>query len=288
MMKPLDIYMKGVIKTLVDDGDELFNRETRHFPPIQYMLPSKRWLRQKYVRSMIPIFSRPYGDEHHIPPHYVIMNKGNFTPQSEKEISKTIMVNRHQIAVPMKMFFRENDLGICSQWEFIRMYCKMVPKPIRKEQGVVSALCLALEMGWYSEMKSLFYDLKKDNPDEYDRRFQNYIDKEKELKRQMKECQNLISVIRLNKQYGWNDRWEELYNKYSESKDQDKNSFFKFCEILFGDDDRLWAVFWDINRIGSDARRIAALSSKYDKLRAKYLQTKYDKESFLMYYTFEM
>ena len=145
-----------------------------------------------------------------------------------------------------------------------------------------------MEMDWYDELKSLFYDLKTDNPDEYERRLQMLIDKEKELKRQMDECQNLIRIVKLNKEYGWNDRWDELYDMYSASKEYKDGNFYRFCKYYFEEDSRMWAVFWDIKRAGTDAWKIAKSSSKFFELKSKYEQARYDKESFLMYYTLEI
>lgn len=287
MMKSLDAHLRNMAMALTDDGDNIFNRETRHFPPIQYLLPSKRWLRQKYVSCVVPVIKRPYADGYCVPPHYVIMDTGCLTPLSEEELSVAIKVNRHQIGVPMKLFFRQNDMSICSQWEFIRHYYLYVPEVVKKEESMVKALCAALDNGWYGEMVSLFYDLKKENPDEFHRRLQSYIEREKELKRQMDECQDLIRVVRINKEFGWNDRWDELYDLFSETSKYKDKDFFRFCKYHFEEDDRMWAIFWDIRRAGTDAWKIARTSAKYFELKSKYKQTQYDKKSFLMYYTLE-
>ena len=289
-LRPFEIYLKNMTEMLTDeDGECLFNRETRHFPPLQHQLDAKKvggWWPNRYLLQDTTCFSRPYAEENHIPHHYVIVSTDCFKPRSETERKEMIKVSYGQVAIPMKWFFRQNNLNLMEQWNFIRHYYKYLPRKVRNT-SLIRAYGLAVDMGIEEGLRSLFYDLKEEDPEEYDKRIHTYFEKRNELNKQMKDCLTGIMHIRQCRECGWDEQWEGMYALYEKSKDYDHVNFHSYCENYLEYYECQMDAFTDIRKQGSDAWHIAILSARYVKLRFEYKKVVDEMETFLMYNNFE-
>lgn len=288
-LRPFEIYLKNMTEMLTDeDGECLFNRETRHFPPLQHQLDAKKvggWWPNRYLLQDTTCFSRPYAEENHIPHHYVIVSTDCFKPRSETERKEMIKVSYGQVAIPMKWFFRQNDLNLMEQWEFIRHYYKYIPRKVRNA-SLIRAYGMAIDLGIEEGLRSLFYDLKEEDPKEYDTRIHTYYEKRNELNKQMKECLNAIIQVRQREECGWDEKWERLYVRYEKSSFYDYNNFYEFCKYLSEYDEDFRNVFKVIWKPGTIFWQIAVLTDMYVKQRFEYRKVVDDMENFLMYNSF--
>ena len=127
------------------------------------------------------ILKRYYAHEVHVPDDYMIVDAESFTPSSVYEEVRMIRVNPRQVAIPMTWFFKLKDMTIYEQWDFLRVYRLDIPYKLKAKTYLDDALSTAYDFGMEADFLNMFYDMLRDNPEEFKRRKGLLSAKKKEI-----------------------------------------------------------------------------------------------------------
>ena len=111
-----------------------------------------------------------------------------YIPTSTYEEARIIRVNKQQIAIPMKWFFKMKDMTIYEQWDFLRAYRLDMPCKLKTKICLDDALSKAYDLGMETDFLNMFYDMERDDPKEFKRRKNLLTSKKNKVKSSMKTC----------------------------------------------------------------------------------------------------
>ena len=219
-----------MVQSLTYEGDELFGHEMRRFPPLTDVLTAKGWWWQHYYKVAEGLRGRFYAQEAGVPEGYIILTRGQCEPRSIREAVETVEVSAWQIAVPLKRFFRDRQLSLHEQWQFIRKIRRDIPERIRNKFILKTAMEIAYEMDMGEEFMTWFYDQKTEDPKAFGMQELKIKTEIERLKRVVEEAERRIAGLR--KQVGtenWPRRYDDWYEKFRQSEHYGEMSFARWC-----------------------------------------------------------
>lgn len=226
-MRNPDDDLHAKIDYLCYDGDSLLGRDWRYQSPVATLLPSKKWWWPEYFKYKDKN-ERYYAKELNIPEGYIIVSNDFFRPSSVYEEARMININQHQVAIPMKWYFRMKDMDLHQQWGVLRMNVMWLPQKVKKADNLYKAMEVACQYGVEEELKSCFYDLKIENPDEYQRRILILRDKELACKADIDACQKNMNDLKREKE--WKPDYETLHKRFLRSQWAYEMKFTEYLE----------------------------------------------------------
>ena len=265
-MRTDDIAFNEKMNALCYDRDDIFNHDYRHHSPIAIAMEAKRWWWPEYFKYK-DRYERFYAEEHHIPEGYLVVTREVYEPSSAYEEVRTMIIDKHQIAIPMKWFFKMNDMDLHRQWEVIRKNILSLSPKVRLAPDLYRAMEIAYQLGIEEELKKWFYDLQVDNPKEYERRVQLLYEKEHIAIKEQRVCENKIRVLK--KDEGWNEKYEMLYQRYIRSELSMEMGFVKYLEKHGNLTQTGWILVLKSMVPGSLANKIAILSEELVVLKQR-------------------
>ncbi len=255
-MRNYDDDLHEKLKALCYDGDRIFDHDYRHFAPITIGLTAKKWWWPEYFKYKDKN-ERYYAKERNVPEGYLVVSRDCFEPSSAYEEARSIIIDRHQIAIPMKWFFRMNDLDLYRQWEIIRVNILSLPQRVRHADRLYKALDVAYQYGMEEDFKALFYDLFVENPEELNRRVKLLHEREQKAIQKVKDCEARIRALK--KEDGWNSEYEMLYQRYVRSELSMEMGFIQYLERYGNLTQTGWGLVLKSKVPGSLVNRIAIL-----------------------------
>lgn len=285
-MDSTSIYYKNMVDAMTYDGNMLFGHDNRHSSPVSIDIPAKGWWWAKYFKNRDLEDRRFYAHEVHVPDDYMILTNESFTPKNEYEEVRMIRVNERQVAIPMTWFFKLKDMTIFEQWDFLREYRQGLPFHLKSTPFLEDALGRAYDMGIERDFLSMFYDMLRDDPDEFKRRKELLGERKKEVKRDMDSCLAEIRTYRTIDD-SWTELAEELYGEYSSGKVLETMNFAGYCEIASNLDEKYLPVLKEVRRVHSKAWFVSMMTDDYVCLCKKLQNLNKQKEFDGNQYTFE-
>lgn len=267
VMRTHDDVLYEKLRTLCYDGDSIFNHDYRHFAPLSVDMTAERWWWPEYFKYKDKD-ERFYAKEHQIPEGYLIVSRESFEPSSAYEEVRSIVIDMHQIAIPMKWYFKIYDMDLFRQWDVIRMNILSLPQKLRRTDSLFKAMDVAYQYGIEEELKGLFYDLKVDNPQEQERRVKVAYEKERTAKMKVKDCENKILALRADK--SWNRDYEMLYLRYARSGLSQEIGFVRYLEKYGNLTQTGWGLVLKSQVAGNLANKIAILSDELVVLKQRF------------------
>lgn len=265
-MRTDDIAFNEKMNALCYDGDDIFNHDYRHHSPIVIAMEAKRWWWPEYFKYKDK-HERFYAEEHQIPEGYLVVSRNFFEPSSAYEEARSLVIDKRQIAIPMKWFFKLNDMDLHRQWDVIRVNILSLPQKVRQAASLYKALDVAYRYGMEEVQKSWFYDLKVENPKEHERRVMLLVEKERVAIKVVVECENKINVLK--KDEGWNDKYEMLYRRYIRTDLSMEMGFIKYLEKYGNLTQTGWGLVLKSMVPGSLINHIAMLSEELVVLKQR-------------------
>ena len=257
-----------------------------HDSPVSIDIPAKGWWWAKYFKNRDLEDRRFYAHEVHVPDDYMILSKESFTPKNEYEEVRMIKVNERQVAIPMTWFFKLKDMTIFEQWDFLREYRQGLPFHLKSTPFLEDALGRAYDLGIEKDFLSMFYDMLRDDPDEFKRRKDLLDERKKEVRRDMDSCLAEIRTYRTIDD-GWTELAEELYCEYSSGKVLETMNFADYCEFTSNSDEKYLPVLKEVRMIHSKAWFVSMMTDDYVCLCKKLQNLNKQKEFDGNQYTFE-
>lgn len=259
------ISLQNYMVSLTYEEDDLFGHPLPSYEPIPFhdLLANNRGNRTY-------CFPVCYSKEKNIPNGYIIVSSDLFQPSSLDEEMLTMAVNKNQVAIPMKWLFKIKDMDIYEQWNFIRNSDVALPTSIKLTSSLKDAMNKVYDLGMENEFLNLFYDMKFNNRDEFDRQIDLYNSSIDSLKSQINECMSEINKLR----QCWDEYYDILFQKYKNSNHFYTTSFLDFCADAFKIDRK---SFPDYLKVDSVVIKISMLSKKLRNLSEKHSILKRDK-----------
>ena len=219
-------------------------------------MTAKKWWWPEYFKYKDKN-ERYYAKERNVPEGYLVVSRDCFEPSSAYEEARSIIIDRHQIAIPMKWFFRMNDLDLYRQWEIIRVNILSLPQRVRHADRLYKALDVAYQYGMEEDFKALFYDLFVENPEELNRRVKLLHEREQKAIQEVKDCEARIRALK--KEDGWNSEYEMLCQRYVRSELSMEMGFIQYLERYGNLTQTGWGLVLKSKVPGSLVNRIAIL-----------------------------
>ena len=269
------------------DGNMLFGHDRRYYIPLTIDLSARgEWL-PKDSKHMDSRDKRYYAHEVHVPDDYMIVDAESFTPSSVREEVRMIRVNPRQVAIPMTWFFKLKDMTIYEQWDFLRVYRLDIPYKLKAKTYLDDALSTAYDFGMEADFLNMFYDMLRDNPEEFKRRKGLLSAKKKEIWNRMVSILVQIGNYRAESDEGWPELYDELYNNYSNSKLTGTMNLADYCDIAVRHDAKFYPVQKEMMRVHSKVWYVSMLTDDYVRLNAEYQKLRKQKDFDGSLYTFE-
>ncbi len=281
------IYYKNMADAMTYDGNMLFGHDRRYYIPLTIDLSARgEWL-PKDSKHMDSRDKRYYAHEVHVPDDYMIVDAESFTPSSVREEVRMIRVNPRQVAIPMTWFFKLKDMTIYEQWDFLRVYRLDIPYKLKAKTYLDDALSTAYDFGMEADFLNMFYDMLRDNPEEFKRRKGLLSAKKKEIWNRMVSILVQIGNYRAESDEGWPELYDELYNNYSNSKLTGTMNLADYCDIAVRHDAKFYPVQKEMMRVHSKVWYVSMLTDDYVRLNAEYQKLRKQKDFDGSLYTFE-
>ena len=286
-MDSASIYYKNMADAMTYDGNMLFGHDRRYYIPPRIDLSARgEWL-PKDSSHRDSRDKRYYAHEVHVPDDYMIVDAESFTPSSVYEEVRMIRINHRQVAIPMTWFFKLKDMTIYEQWDFLRVYRLDMPFKLKTKTYLDDALSKAYDLGMEADFLNMFYDMLRDNPEEFKRRKGLLSAKKKEIWNRMVSILVKIGNYRAESDEGWPELYDELYNNYSNSKLTGTMNLADYCDIAVRHDAKFYPVQKEMMRVHSKVWYVSMLTDDYVRLNAKYQKLKKQKDFDGSLYTFE-
>ena len=286
-MDSASIYYKNMADAMTYDGNMLFGHDRRYYIPPRIDLSARgEWL-SKDSKHMDSRDKRYYAHEVHVPDDYLIVDAESFTPSSVREEVRMIRVNPRQVAIPMTWFFKLKDMTIYEQWDFLRVYRLDIPYKLKAKTYLDDALSTAYDFGMEADFLNMFYDMLRDNPEEFKRRKGLLSAKKKEIWNRMVSILVQIGNYRAESDEGWPELYDELYNNYSNSKLTGTMNLADYCDIAVRHDAKFYPVQKEMMRVHSKVWYVSMLTDDYVRLNAEYQKLRKQKDFDGSLYTFE-
>ena len=286
-MDSASIYYKNMADAMTYDGNMLFGHDRRYYIPPRIDLSARgEWL-SKDSKRMDSRDKRYYAHEVHVPDDYMIVDAESFTPSSVYEEVRMIRINHRQVAIPMTWFFKLKDMTIYEQWDFLRVYRLDMPFKLKTKTYLDDALSKAYDLGMEADFLNMFYDMLRDNPEEFKRRKGLLSAKKKEIWNRMVSILVKIGNYRAESDEGWPELYDELYNNYSNSKLTGTMNLADYCDIAVRHDEKFYPVQKEMKRVHSKVWYVSMLTDDYVRLNAEYQKLRKQKDFEGNLYTFE-
>ena len=269
------------------DGNMLFGHDRRYYIPPRIDLSARgEWL-SKDSKHMDSRDKRYYAHEVHVPDDYMIVDAESFIPSSVYEEVRMIRVNPRQVAIPMTWFFKMKDMTIYEQWDFLRVYRLDIPYKLKTKTYLDDALSTAYDFGMEADFLNMFYDMLRDDPEEFKRRKGLLAAKKKEIWDKMMSCLREISNFRAESNEGWPELYDELLSDYNNSQLTGTMNLADYCNIAVRHDAKFYPVQKEMMRVHSKVWYVSMLTDDYVRLNAEYQKLKKQKDFDGSLYTFE-
>ena len=286
-MDSASIYYKNMADAMTYDGNMLFGYDRRYYIPLTIDLSARgEWL-PKDSNHRDSRDKRYYAHEVHLPDDYMIVDAESFIPSSVYEEVRMIRVNPRQVAIPMTWFFKMKDMTIYEQWDFLRVYRLDIPYKLKTKTYLDDALSKAYDLGMETDFLNMFYDMLRDNPEEFKRRKGLLSARKKEIWNRMVSILVQIGNYRAESDEGWPELYDELYNNYSNSKLTGTMNLADYCDIAVRHDAKFYPVQKEMMRVHSKVWYVSMLTDDYVRLNAKYQKLRKQKDFDGSLYTFE-
>jgi len=286
-MDSASIYYKNMADAMTYDGNMLFGHDRRYYIPLTIDLSARgEWL-PKNSNHRDSRDKRYYAHEVHVPDDYMIVDAESFTPSSVREEVRMIRVNHRQVAIPMTWFFKMKDMTIYEQWDFLRVYRSDIPYKLKTKTYLDDALSTAYDFGMEADFLNMFYDMHRDNPEEFKRRKGLLSARKKEIWDKMMSCLREISNFRAESDEGWPELYDDLLSDYNNSKLTGTMNLADYCDIAVRHDEKYYPVQKEMMRVHSKVWYVSMLTDDYVRLNAEYQRLKKQKDFDGSLYTFE-
>ena len=286
-MDSASIYYKNMADAMTYDGNMLFGHDRRYYIPLTIDLSARgEWL-PKDSNHRDSRDKRYYAQEVHVPDDYMIVDAESFIPSSVYEEVRMIRVNPRQVAIPMTWFFKMKDMTIYEQWDFLRVYRLDIPYKLKTKTYLDDALSKAYDLGMETDFLNMFYDMLRDNPEEFKRRKGLLSARKKEIWNRMVSILVQIGNYRAESDEGWPELYDELYNNYSNSKLTGTMNLADYCDIAVRHDAKFYPVQKEMMRVHSKVWYVSMLTDDYVRLNAEYQKLRKQKDFDGSLYTFE-
>ena len=286
-MDSASIYYKNMADAMTYDGNMLFGHDRRYYIPLTIDLSARgEWL-PKDSNHRDSRDKRYYAHEVHVPDDYMIVDAESFTPSSVREEVRMISVNPRQVAIPMTWFFKMKDMTIYEQWDFLRVYRLDIPYKLKAKTYLDDALSKAYDLGMEADFLNMFYDMLRDNPEEFKRRKGLLAAQKKEIWDKMMSCLREISNFRAESDEGWPKQYDEFLSDYNNSKLTGTMNMADYCDIAVRHDAKYYPVQKEMMRVHSKVWYVSMLTDDYIRLNAEYQKLKKQKDFDGSLYTFE-
>lgn len=271
-------YYKDMVDAMTYDGNMLFGHDRRNYIP----LPEIRHERMGYWSQSY--YERNYAEEVHVPSGYMIVDPVILNPSLD---TNTIWLNNGQIAIPLKALFKLKDFDLHQQWELIKYNRTNLPSIIRKAESLEKALKIAYDIGMENMFMKMFYDMKRDDLDEFKRRKRLLTDKRNAVKNEMRSCLSEINRLRAVNNDDWPKMFDDLYCEYSSSRFFGSMNFCEYCEFASKRDVQNSEVLEATRKIHSVAWYISVITEEYVRLDDRLMELGKRKEFEASRFTFE-
>ena len=221
-----------------------------------------------------------------VPDDYMIVDAETYIPTSTYEEARIIRVNKQQTAIPMTWFFKMKDMTIYEQWDFLRAYRQDLPFHLKSTPYLTDALNRAYEMGIETQFMTLFYDMERDDPKEFERRKHLLGNKKKAVKLEMKACLSEINKLRATTDGNWPELLEELYANYSSSNLFRVMNFIEYCKFAAKANDKYLVALEEVQRVHSVVWYISMITDDYISLDEELQELEKQKEFDTSLYSF--
>lgn len=286
-MDSVSIYYKNMADAMTYDGNMLFGHDRRNYIPLKIDLSARgQWL-PKDSKNRDSRDKRLYAHEVCVPDDYMIVDAETYTPTSTYEEARIIRINKQQIAIPMKWFFKMKDMTIYEQWDFLRAYRLDMPYKLKTKICLDEALSKANDLGMEEEFMNMFYDMLRDNPEEFRRRKELLSKQKKEIWDKMVSCQIEINNYRADSDEGWPELYDDLLSDYNNSKLTGTMNLADYCDIAVRHDEKYYPVQKEMMRVHSKVWYVSMLTDDYVRLNAEYQKLRKQKDFDGSLYTFE-
>ena len=269
------------------DGNMLFGHDRRYYIPLTIDLSARgEWL-PKDSNHRDSRDKRYYAHEVHVPDDYMIVDAESFIPSSVYEEVRMMRVNPRQVAIPMTWFFKMKDMTIYEQWDFLRVYRQDIPYKLKTKTYLDDALSKAYDLGMEADFLNMFYDMLRDNPEEFKKRKGLLSAKKKEIWNRMVSILVQIGNFRAESDEGWPELYDELYSDYSNSKLTGTMNLADYCDLAVRHDEKFYPVQKEMMRVHSKVWYVSMLTDDYVRLNAEYQKLRKQKDFEGSLYTFE-
>ena len=286
-MDSASIYYKNMADAMTYDGNMLFGHDRRYYIPPRIDLSARgEWL-SKDSKHMDSRDKRYYAHEVHVPDDYMIVDAESFTPSSVREEVRMIRVNPRQVAIPMTWFFKMKDMTIYEQWDFLRVYRMDLPYKLKTKTYLDDALSKAYDLGIETDFLNMFYDMLRDDPEEFKRRKGLLAAQKKEIWNKMVSILVQIGNFRAESDEGWPELYDELYSDYSNSKLTGTMNLADYCDLAVRHDEKFYPVQKEMMIVHSKVWYVSMLTDDYVRLNADYQKLRKLKDFDGSLYTFE-
>ena len=286
-MDSVNIYYKNMADAMTYDGNMLFGHDRRNYIPLKIDLSARgQWL-PKDSKNRDSRDKRLYAHEVCVPDDYMIVDAETYIPTSTYEEARIIRVNKQQTAIPMTWFFKMKDMTIYEQWDFLRVYRLDIPYKLKTKTYLDDALSKAYDLGMETDFLNMFYDMLRDNPEEFKRRKGLLSARKKEIWNRMVSILVQIGNFRAESDEGWPELYDELYSDYSNSKLTGTMNLADYCDLAVRHDEKFYPVQKEMMIVHSKVWYVSMLTDDYVRLNAEYQKLRKQKDFEGSLYTFE-
>ena len=272
-MDSVSIYYKNMADAMTYDGNMLFGHDRRNYIPLKIDLSARgQWL-PKDSKNRDSRDKRLYAHEVCVPDDYMIVDAETYTPTSTYEEARIIRINKQQIAIPMKWFFKMKDMTIYEQWDFLRAYRLDMPYKLKTKICLDEALSKAYDLGMETDFLNMFYENLLAN-------------KKNKVKSSMKTCLCEINKLRATTDGSWPELFDELYVEYSSGRMFGTLNFTEYCEFSVRSDEKYHSVHEETQRIHSVAWYISMITDDYISLDEELQELEKQREFDASLYSF--
>jgi hypothetical protein len=187
----------------------------------------------------------------------------------------------------MTWFFKMKDMTIYEQWDFLRVYRLDIPYKLKAKAYLDDALSKAYDLGMEADFLNMFYDMLRDNPEEFKKRKGLLAAQKKEIWNRMVSILVQIGNYRAESDEGWPELYDELYSNYNNSKLAGTMNLADYCDIAVRHDEKYNPVQKEMMRVHSKVWYVSMLTDDYVRLNNKYQKLRKQKDFDGSLYTFE-
>ena len=260
------ITLRSHAKALCYDKDELFGHPLTEYYPFFSPVHSITSAFEYYT----PVC---YSKEKNIPDGYIIVTTDLFMPSSIHEEARTVWINKNQVAIPIKWFFRIKKMNFYDQWDMIKISKLDLPEGITANDSLYSAMRKAYNQGMEDSFMQLFYDMREENPNDFYKQICQYSNSINYLTLKIDEFKQEINDLRQQ----MDETFIVLYDEFEKSSYYEKISFLDFCAYNLQIEREIFLDYLDID---SAVIKISKVTNSFLKFKKENYLMKKDLENF--------